>query len=257
MNNEEDNRPGFYIYAIVEANRQEGFGDLGIGERGDKVYTVHHNGLAAVVSLSPIIKYPVSRDNTMAHQKILEEVMKKFALLPVRFCTIAEDEEKIKEKVLKARYKEFKNLLWEMKDKIELGVRVIWTNMGKVFTEIVEENRDIKQLKEKVAKEASLSQRHAGMIKIGEMVNAALEAKKEKEAKELLAALNPLSVDTKVNKVYGDRNILSAAFLVKKAKEDEFDEKINELEKKLGQRTKLEYFGPVPPYNFVEVVITW
>lgn len=248
---------GQYIYAIIEADELQEFSVLGIGDRGDKIYTVHLNGLAAVVSSSPIVKYPVSRDNTMAHQQVLEEIMKQFTLLPVRYCTIAEKEEDIKEKVLKARYKEFKDLLGEMKDKIELGVRAIWTNMEQIFGEVIEENKDIGQLKEKTAKETSLSQRHAGMMKTGEMVQAALEKKKEKEAQELLAALKPLSVDAKVNKVYGDRNISNIAFLVKKAKEEEFDEKINELEKKLGERTKLEYFGPVPPYNFVEVVVTW
>lgn len=245
------------MYAIINANKSQEFGNLGIGGRGDRVYTVHYNSLAAVVSSSPIEKLPVSRDNTLAHQKVLEKVMDKFTVLPVRFCTIAKEEEDIKKKVLRARYREFKNLLDCMKDKVELGIRAIWANMEKIFAEIVEENKDIKHLKEKVAKESSLSKRRAGLIKIGEMVQKALERKKEKEAKELLAALKPLSVNLKQNQVYGDRNIFNAAFLVKKTKEKEFDEKINKLEKELGERTKLKYFGPVPPYNFVEVVVTW
>lgn len=245
------------MYAIIEADEPQEFPVPGIGDRGDKVYTVHHNGLVAVVSSCPIVKYPVSRDNTMAHQKVLEEVMRKFTLLPVRYCSIAEREEDIREKVLKARYKEFKNLLGEMKDKIELGVRAIWTNMEQIFGEVIEENKDIAQLKEKIAEDTSPFKRREGMMKVGEMVKEALEEKKEHEAQELLVALKPLSVDAKANKVYGDRNILSAAFLVEKAKEREFDEKINELAEKLGEGTKLEYFGPVPPYNFVEVVVTW
>jgi len=272
MNNEEGNyfdppiggekqgsvqRTGSYIYAIVEASRQEGFGNLGIGGRGDGVYTVHCGSLAAVVSASPIVKYPVSRDNTMAHQKVLEKVMRKFALLPVRYCTIAEKEEDIKEKVLKARYKEFKDLLSEMKDKVELGVRAIWTNMEQIFGEIGEENKDIKQLKEKVAKETSLFKKREGMMKVGEMVKEALEEKKEKEATELLAALKPLSVDFREKEVYGDRNIANFAFLVKKENERVFDEKIGELAKEYAPRKEIKYIGPVPPYNFVEVVVTW
>lgn len=248
---------GKYIYAIIETDKPQEFSAPGIGDRGDKVYTMHQNGLAAVVSSSPVVKYRVSRDNTMAHQKVLEEVMKKFTLLPVRYCTIAEKEEDIKEKVLKAKYKEFKDLLGEMKDKTELGVRAIWTNMEQIFGEVIEENKDIGQLKEKIAKESSLSKRREGMMKVGEMVKEALEKKKEYEEKEIMTVLKPLNVDLKTHKVYGDRNIFNAAFLVRKEKEGEFDEKINELEKKLGERTKLEYFGPVPPCNFVEVIITW
>jgi len=251
---------GSYIYAIIESKGHPElleFGNLGIGDRGDRVYTVNFKDLAAVVSSSPVEKLPVSRDNTLAHQKVLEKVMEKFTILPVRFCTIAENEKNIQEKVLKARYQEFKNLLFEMKDKVELGVRAVWANIEKIFGEILEENKDIEQLKEKIAKESSLAKRHAGMIKIGEMVQKALGEKKEKEAREILAVFKPLSVETRVNKVYGDRNILKAAFLVKETREKEFDQKINQLEKELGGRTSLKYFGPVPPYNFVEVVVTW
>lgn len=252
MNNE-----GSYMYAIIEANKPQEFESVGIGGRGDKVYTVHYNGLAAVVSSSPIVKYPVSRENTLAHQKVLEEVMRKFTLLPVRYCTIAEEEEDIKKKVLKARYKEFKDLLEEMKDKVELGVRAVWTNMEQIFAEIVKENKMIEQLKEETAKETSASKRRMDMMRVGEMVKKVLEKKKEKEAQELLAILKPLSVDAGVKEVYGDRNIFKAAFLVKKVKEEEFDQKIKELTEELDGRTRLRYFGPVPPYNFVEVIITW
>jgi len=246
-----------YIYAIINAAKPEEFELVGIGGRGDKVHTVHYKDLAAVVSSSLIVKYPVSRENSIVHQQVLEKVMEKNTILPVRFCTIAEDEKEIKEKVLKARYEEFKSLLDEMKDKIEVGVRAIWPDTEKIFAEITNENRLIKELKEKIVKEKSEQRAYAAKIQIGEMIKLALGEKKEKEAKELLAALKPLSVDFKEKEVYGDRNVANFAFLIKKAKEREFDQKINDLVKELGERTKLKYFGPIPPYNFVEVVVRW
>ena len=248
---------GKYIYAIIETDEPREFTAPGIGGMGNRVYTTHSNGLAAVVSSSPMVKYPVSRDNTMAHQKVLEEVMKGFTVLPVRYCTIAEDEEKIKQKLLKARSREFKDLLAEMKGKVELGVRAFWTDMNAIFTETIEENPPIRQLKDLLVQETNIQRQYAGKIKIGQMVQKALEEKKKTEAQELLVALKPLSVDLRERKVYGDQNIFNTAFLVEKTKDREFDEKINELEKKLGQRTKLKYFGPIPPCNFVEVAVVW
>lgn len=248
---------GKYIYAIIEASERQEFATPGISGRSDKVYTIHHNGLAAVVSSSPIVKYPVRRDNMMAHQKVLEEAMRQFSPLPVRFCTIAEDEEKIKEKVLKARSGEFKDLLEKMRGKVELGVRAFWTNLEKIFAEIVSENEEIAQLKKKIEEEKSEQKVYAGKIKIGEMVKRALEEKKKKEAQALLDSLRILTEDFRENRVLGDRNILNASFLVRKENEEEFDRKINQLRQEFGERTKLDYFGPIPPYNFVEVVITW
>lgn len=248
---------GKYLYAIIKTPKPREFTTPGIGGRGDKVYTMHHNGLAAVVSSTPVIRYPVRRDNMMAHQQVLEEVMREFTLLPIRYCTIADGEGQIKEKVLQARAQEFKDLLEKMKGKVELGVRAFWTNTQEVFEEIVSENEEIAELRKKIEEEKSEQKVYAGKIKIGGLVKLALEEKKKKEAQALLDCLTGLAEDFRENRILGDRNILNTAFLVTKEKEKEFDQKINELQQEFGERTKLDYFGPIPPYNFVEVVVTW
>ena len=251
------NGEGKYIYGIIKTNQKREFGPMGIGEKGGLVYTIHWQDLAAVVSSSPIVKYPVTRDNSMAHQQVLEKVMQEFTVLPVRFCTIAEKEEDIIERVLRGRYQEFIDLLAQMKGKIELGVRTFWTDMNAIFAEVVEENFLLRQLKEDIAKETNEQRKYAGKIKIGQLVKKALEKKKDREAEDLLETLKPLSLDFRQNRVLGDMNLVNAAFLVAKEREQEFDQKIQELEKVYGERKKLKYIGPVPPYNFVEVVVTW
>jgi hypothetical protein len=193
----------------------------------------------------------------MAHIKVLEKAMEEYTVLPVRFCTIAEKEKIILENVLKTRYQEFIDLLREMRGKIELGVRTLWTDLDAIFNELTEENKDIKALKEDLLSERNEQRQYAGKIKIGQMVQKALEGKKKREAKELLEALRPLSLDYKENRIYGDMNLVNAAFLVTKEKEREFDQKVRELEKIYGERKKIKYVGPVVPYNFVEVVIRW
>ncbi|GFP21343.1 hypothetical protein HKBW3S06_00569 [Candidatus Hakubella thermalkaliphila] len=253
---------GKYIYCIIGINEDRNFGSMGIGGRGDEVYTVCYQDLAAVISDSPIMKYPIRRDNTLAHQLVMEEVMKNYTLLPVKFGTIAESkngiapEERIKEKVLKGRYTEFKNLLRDMDNKIELGVRALWKNMNAIFQEIVDENKKIKQLREKIAAKSS-DQTYADKIALGEMVKASLEAKKEREGREILDVLKRSCVDFRTNKIYGDNMILNAAFLVDRSREKEFDNQIDELSTKYDDRIKFKYVGPVPPCNFVEVKVTW
>lgn len=248
-------KQGKYIYAIIEEEKEKDCGPIGMG--GASVFTTNFKDLAAVVSDSEITEYPMSRENLIVHQRVLEKVMERFTILPVRFGTIAEHGEEIREKVLQARYGEFKSLLNEMGDKVELGVRASWADMEGIFAEIVEENSLIRQLREKIRKEASKQRAYAGKIKLGEMVQAALEEKKEREARELLAVLEPLSTDFRENAVYGDRNVLNVACLVEKAKEKEFDREVVELGERLAERVRLKYVGPVPPCNFVEVVVTW
>ena len=251
------NGEGEYIYGIIKAKQKREFGSIGIGGRGDIVYTLCYQDLAAVVSSSPIIKYPVTRENSIAHARVLEKVMEEYTVLPVRYCTIGENDDVIIEKVLKNRYREFIDLITGLEGKIELGVRAFWTDMNAIFAETIEENMPIKQLKEEISKETNIQRQYAGKIKIGQMVQNVLEEKKKREAKELLEVLKPLSLDFRENRVLGDMNLVNAAFLVAREREHEFDQKMQELEKVYGKRKKLKYFGPVPPYNFVEVVVIW
>ena len=248
---------GYYIYGIVATDQRREFGPIGIGGRGNVVYTLPYREVAAIVSRSPIIKYAVTRDNSMAHARVVEKAMEEYTILPVRFCTIAEEEETIVEKVLKVRYQEFTDLLGEMEGKIELGVRARWTNLDAIFAEVVEENKEIQSIKEAILREKHEQKKYAGKIKIGQLVQKALEEKKKREAGELIAALKPLSLDWKENVIYGDMNLVSAAFLVTREMEKEFDHKMQELEAVYGERKKLKYIGPVAPYNFVEVVVNW
>lgn len=254
---------GRYIYCIIGTNEKRSFGSIGIGGRGDEVHTVCYRDLAAVVSDSPIIKHSICRENTLAHQIVMEKVMKDCTVLPVRFGTIAEDKdgvapgERIREKVLKERSGEFKDLLKEMDGKVELGVKALWTNMETIFGEIVEENKQIKKLKQKILKAKLPTQTRADTVAIGEMVKSALEAKKDKEEKEVLNVLKKISVDFRSNKVFGDKMITNAAFLIDKSREKQFDEEIDKLEARYDGRIKFKYVGPVPPCNFVEIVVTW
>lgn len=252
-----EHREGFYIYGIMATGQRQEFGPIGIGSRGDTIYTLPYRDLSAIVSRSPIVKYPVTRENSLAHARVLEKAMEVATVLPVRFCTIAEDESVLVDKVLLARYQELEGLTRQVEGKIELGVRAMWTNLEAIFAEIVEEHREIKALKEQLLHEKNEQRKYAGRIHIGQLVQKSLEEKKKREADALFAALRPLSIDWRSNQLYGDMNIVNAAFLVDRTQEQAFDEKIQELEQAYGQRKKLKYIGPVVPYNFVEIVIAW
>ena len=64
-----------------------------MGERGDPVTTIHYRDLGVVISTSPEAEYDSSRRNMLNHTKVLEEVMERHSILPVRFNTISPDRE--------------------------------------------------------------------------------------------------------------------------------------------------------------------
>ena len=245
-------KEGKYIYCIIESNKPRSFGPLGIGGRADELYAVCFNGLAACVSNSPIIKYSCLRDNMLAHEMAIEEVMKEYTVLPVRFNTIADDEEKVK-KILEIDHDRFIDALKNMEGKKELGLKAIFKEEI-IYKDILERYEDIRILKEKIALHPPESTYYQRM-EIGRMVEASLQNEREICKKEILDSLIPLAEDNKINNTYGELMILSSAFLVNRDKEVEFDRKVEEFNTKYGDKIKFKYVGTIPPFNFVNLVI--
>jgi len=246
---------GKYMYCIIRCPEPPQFTNRGIGERGDVVNTVHFMDLAAVVSDSPIIEYDSSRRNMMAHTLVLEEVMREFTILPVRFGTIAPSAEAIQEKVLKRRFGELHGLLQEMEGRVELGIKAFWYE-GIIFQEIVEENQAIRHLRDSLTG-CRPEETYYERIRLGEMIESAMWKKRDEDAERILVHLRPLAYQTQANKVAMDRMVLNAAFLVEKARQPEFDTAVRLLDEEMGKRLIFKYVGPVPPYNFVNIVVTW
>jgi len=252
---------GKYIYCIMDDGKEKDFGSVGIGGRGDRVHSVVFRDISAVVSDSPVVRYSISRENMMVHMKAIEAAMNDCTVLPVKFGTIApgsnsrSPEERIKHEILEARYRELKDLLNRMHSKMELGLKTIWMNMETIYQEILDENRDIRILKKRIVSR-NPAQAHSQRMSLGEMVKKALDAKRSKEEAEILKTMKGVYYELRHNKVFGDSMVTNTAFLVDNNQIDEFDNLIERLESTYDGRAKFKYVGPVPPCNFVELVIT-
>lgn len=234
-------------------NPQFSFGAIGIGGAGAGVYTVCHNDLAAVVSASPQKKYKVSRENLLSHEKAIEAVMAKHTVLPVRFGTVADNEQKVK-LILARESDRFRELLSGLEGKRELGLKTFF-NAEQVFKTILNKYGDIRTLKQEI-EGLSAGKTYYLRAEVGQKVAAALELEKEARQAALLAALTPLAAEVKVNAPYGDLMILNAAFLVELSREMEFDRKVQESAEQDGALVKYKYIGVVPPFNFVNLAIS-
>ena len=246
---------GKYIYCLISCEEPREFTSPGLDERGTLVHTVHSTDLAAVVSDSPVREWERSRQHMMAHTAVLEEVMQEFTVLPVRFGTVAPSAETLQEQVLQRRYDELTGLLAKMGGRVELGLKAFWLEAA-IFQEIVADSPPIRKLRDKL-QGRSVEETYFDRARLGEMVEASLEQKRDEYADLLLARLRPLAGEYKLNQLLIDRMVLNGAFLVDQDRQAEFDEAVRQLDEQLGDRLKFKYVGPVPPYNFVSIVIQW
>jgi vacuolar-type H+-ATPase subunit F/Vma7 len=243
---------GKYIYCIIASKDDRSFGSIGVGGRKDEVLTVGYEELRMVSSRHPVAKITPTRDNLLAHSSVIEVVMKEFAcVLPFRFGIIAGDDQ-IRE-ILKKEYNKFKKLLDKLNNKKELGVKAIF-NEEAIYKHILEKHKDIHKLKMSIVSlpaEKTRSQR----MKIGEMVEAALREEVETLKKDILSILSPLATEVKINKTFGERMIVNAAFLVEKDKEEVFYCRVNDIDVKHKGKMNLKYVCEVSPFNFVNLTI--
>ena len=252
---EKENGTDKYMYCIIRCPEERQFTNLGIGERGDIVYTINYKDLAVVVSDSPDMEYDNSRRNMMAHTIVQEEVMKGYTVLPVRFGTLAPSADDIREKLLRRRYGEFFGLINDMNGFVELGLKAFWYE-GKVFQEILAEHQSIRELRDKLAGRRP-EESYYDRIKLGELIEQSMWQKRDRDAEMILAPLRSLTAETKANKVISDRMVLNAAFRVEHTRQADFDDAIQKLDEAHNSRLIFKYVGPLPPYNFVNIVVYW
>jgi hypothetical protein len=240
---------GKYVYCIVRSDRQRDFGSIGIGG-GQKVFTVAFNDLAAVVSDTPIVIYDPTRDNVLAHEFVNETVMKEFTVIPMSFGTVFRSEDDVTE-LLRSTYHAFSDVLEKMQDKIEFGLKVLW-DREKVVANLERENDEIRRLKDEISRHATTPTYFARM-QLGRLMDSALEELSARYVADIHEALKSIAVASRTNKPIGDRMILNAAFLVDRAQEQAFDERVKETSRKYEEVISFKYSGPWPPYNFVNI----
>lgn len=244
---------GKYIYCITEGAEDEPIGPPGIGSRGDLISTIAYRGIQAVVSESPVMRYRVSRENSMAHSQVIETVFKRHTVLPVRFCTIAEGEAKVLE-ILTREYDGFRVLLDAMRDRVEVGVKAIFHDTL-IYQAILERHGEIRRRKEAAAA-LPPTKAHWQLVEIGRMVEEALEVEKAGVRDEIVEALKGLSHDFRLtDRLLGERMIMNAAFLVDRDREAAFDRMIDELAERYREMVRFKYAGGFAPFNFVNLTI--
>lgn len=251
----EANSQGYYIYCIIRTDEGPSFDVASVDGDRSAVGTIGFMDLAAVTSPCDHPRYQVTRKYTLAHQLVLEGVMQQFTLLPVRFGTVAGSREDVIEKLLKRKFGEFHGLFNYVEGKVELGLKVMWRR-DLLFQQILADYPLIRRLRDSLSTRPE-TESHLDRIQLGQMVERAIDTRRDEDATVLLAALRPLAVETRVNKTIMDNMVLNAAFLVPADEQRSFDARVNELDERYSGRMIFKYVGPVPPYNFVSVVVRW
>jgi len=238
-----------YLYGVTPAGATGGL-DL-VGIEGAKVRAVAHGGLAMIAS--PIARFRVDEfppakilHYLAEHQRVLERVMADAPVIPVKFGTCAEGEDRIVG-ILESGCGEFTRALNTYAGKVELDLAAFWADLQAVLAELSTDERVV-SMKNRIADspDRSMEQR----VRLGQLVKDLLDQRRDALARRLTADLKAIWPNLIVNPTRDDSMVLNAALLVEGREERRFDQVIDELNRRCDNRLNFRCVGPLPPYSF-------
>jgi hypothetical protein len=234
-----------YVYGVMPADELGGIAVTGVEDA--EIRPVQHGGLAALTSAIRGEALQAANE-VRAHWRVLEEATTTATVLPTRFGTVMESEEAVRERLLAPNAERLEELLRAVAGRVQLNVKGDYDEPS-LMREIVSSSPGIAALRDRLSglpDEAGYYER----IRLGELVAAEVQRRREADTQLAIDALGPLAVEAKEEEPSRQEAAFNLAFLVERDRRDQFTEGVNGLVAKLGDRVEIRYVGPLPPYSF-------
>jgi hypothetical protein len=232
-----------YVYGVTRAGAAERASD-GVG--GAVVESIVHRKLAALVSTVPSANVRARRRDLLRHAEILQKTFDRTTVVPLRFGTVFASGVDVVDDFLEPRHDHLVDLLARLDGLAELTVRAFYDEDA-VMAEIVREDKRVSALRDATQAQHD----HASQLQLGEAVAASLNATRERDARDVVSALQPLARDAIVEAREAEMEVLRAAFLIERDAITAFDAKMDELARRRAGVVNFKYTGPLPPHHFV------
>lgn len=238
-----------YLYGVLPADVELTPEDRGVGDPPGRTALVRHGEIAALVSeLHP--DRPLGRpQDLVAHQSLLDDVAAEVPVLPMRFGAVMESPEAVAEELLAPHHDEFRAALQELEGRAQFVVKARYVE-GAVLGEVLREEPEAAALRDQIRglpEEATWDAR----IRLGEVINQAIEVKRDADTRRLAEALAPHAVAIMVREPTHEEDAAHLAVLVETERREEFEDALEECADRWDGRITLRLLGPQAAYDFV------
>ncbi|MFI1970646.1 gas vesicle protein [Streptomyces cinnamoneus] len=235
-----------YVYGITRAGHTGLPRDLtGIGDPPLPVRLVTQGSLAAVVSDCPEELRPKRRD-LLAHQHVLAEAGREDPVLPMRFGSVSDGDEKVRQ-VLDEHAGRYEEQLGRLAGRVEYNIKAVHRE-DVVLHLVLAENAGLRTLAE--ANRADGGGSYEERLRFGEMVAEGVRERELRDAALVREALVPLAEDDRPGPESAGW-FVNLSFLVDRSDTGRLLAEVGRLGKENPQ-LDLKVYGPLPPYSFVE-----
>ncbi len=240
-----------YVYGIVPADVAVTDTAQGVGDPPAKVRLVRYRDIAALAS-EVEVSQPLGRpEDLLAHEQLLDGAAKAAPVLPFRFGAVLPTETAAEEELLAPYHDEFAAQLAEFEDRAQFVAKGRYDETA-ILREVLTENPQAGQLREQLTArpEADPATRDL-RIRLGEIINAAIDAKRTADTRGLGDVVAPYCVASSVREPSHELDAVHVALLVDSDRVADLDDALGELAGNWAGRVELRLLGPMAAYDFV------
>lgn len=245
-----DGQQNVYVYGIVPAD-VEMTGDVqGVGDPPGVLRLVRHGDIAALVSDVDTSR-PLGRpEDLTAHEELLDMTAAEAPVLPLRFGAVLADEDAVSGELLGPHHEEFTAALRQLEGRAQYVVKGRYVEQT-LLGEVLSENPEAGDLREQIREGGDENATRPQRIRLGEIVNDAVSAKREFDTRHACEVLEPNSEAMYVREPAHEEDAVNVALLVETSRQEELEQALNELAREWDGRVQLRLLGPMAPYDFV------
>ncbi|MBB1245632.1 GvpL/GvpF family gas vesicle protein [Streptomyces durbertensis] len=234
-----------YVYAVTGADHPLPLHDLtGVGDPPTPLRALRADGLAAVAGDAPPGLRAKRRD-VLAHQGVLEALMRDGATLPMRFGLVGPDDDEVVA-ALRREADVYRERLAELDGHVEYNLKAV-RDEADLLREVVSDSAEIRQLNEQTRADEG---DHDKRVALGEMVAREVTTRHQREADEVASRLAPAATRSHLADP-GPQQFLNVSFLVPRTDADTFVAAVRQEADRRGDAYAFTLTGPLPPYSFV------
>jgi len=244
-----DTQHNSWIYGVVPAGAS--LKELERRPGLPEVWLVETSDLAAIVGDEPAQDASATREQALVHARVLEAAIVDAPVVPFRFGTVvAGGDEEVGTELLKGYRDQLSQLLARFEDYVQMTVKVSYHD-DVVLQEIIESQPEIAELREQARGDEDLTR--AVRIRLGELINAALEQTRALDANDILEELRPEAAAVAADPPETEFMVVNAPLLIKRARVQEFEAVVERLADEREERMHFTLLGPMPAFSFIDV----
>lgn len=240
-----------YVYGVVPRDAALDLSTTGI-EGGGPPRLLRGARAAAIVADVPDEPIRTTRANLHGHADVLTEAAQRATVLPMRFGVVFPGEQQVQGALLEEREKSLEALLSEYEGKVEVTLRGSYEDPDSILREAIASDPEIARLREETRNLPEDATYYA-RIRLGELVAAAVEARRSADERRILERLEPLAAAVSPDRELPERVVLNVAFLVDRGRLGDFDRAVDAIAGEHAGAMRFSYAGPLALHNFASV----